>query len=77
MERCGECEAWALLVVTTCVVAGALAGLGHWPVGAVAGSAASGPTQYGYEVVHVYPHDRGAFTQGLLYRDGVSTRAPD
>jgi glutaminyl-peptide cyclotransferase len=26
---------------------------------------------YGYEVVNVYPHDREAFTQGLLYRDGV------
>ena len=26
---------------------------------------------YGYDVVNVYPHDREAFTQGLLYRDGV------
>jgi glutaminyl-peptide cyclotransferase len=26
---------------------------------------------FGYEVVNVYPHDRAAFTQGLLYRDGV------
>lgn len=26
---------------------------------------------YGYEVVNVYPHDREAFTQGLLFRDGV------
>jgi len=25
---------------------------------------------YGYEVVHVFPHDRGAFTEGLFYRDG-------
>lgn len=25
---------------------------------------------YTYRVVHVYPHDRGAFTQGLEYRDG-------
>jgi glutaminyl-peptide cyclotransferase len=25
---------------------------------------------YGYEVVHVYPHDRGAFTEGLFYLDG-------
>ena len=22
--------------------------------------------QYGYEVVHAYPHDRGAFTEGLF-----------
>ena len=24
--------------------------------------------QYGYQVVHVYPHDRNAFTQGLEFR---------
>lgn len=26
---------------------------------------------YGYQVVHAYPHDRRAFTQGLIYLDGV------
>ena len=26
--------------------------------------------QYGYQVVHVYPHDPNAFTQGLEYRAG-------
>jgi len=26
---------------------------------------------YGYDVVHTYPHDPRAFTQGLIYRDGV------
>ena len=25
---------------------------------------------YGYEVVHVYPHDPGAFTEGLFYLNG-------
>jgi glutamine cyclotransferase len=25
---------------------------------------------YGYEVVHAWPHDRGAFTQGLIFQDG-------
>lgn len=25
---------------------------------------------YGYRVVNSYPHDSGAFTQGLIYRDG-------
>lgn len=29
-----------------------------------------GVTVYGYKVLHVYPHDREAFTQGLVYRDG-------
>lgn len=32
--------------------------------------AQAAPVQ-GYRVVHAYPHDRGAFTQGLLWRDGV------
>ena len=29
------------------------------------------PPVYGYEVVNTYPHDPTAFTQGLIYRDGV------
>src|ERR1700689_5740790 len=34
-------------------------------------SAAEPPTPvYGYKIVHVYPHDRNAFTQGLEYRGG-------
>ncbi len=28
------------------------------------------PRQYGYQIVHVYPHDRTAFTQGLEFRAG-------
>jgi glutaminyl-peptide cyclotransferase len=27
-------------------------------------------SEYGYEIIHVYPHDRGAFTQGLFYLNG-------
>jgi glutamine cyclotransferase len=30
---------------------------------------AAAPT-YGYEVVHTYPHDRLAFTEGLFYQEG-------
>src|SRR5215207_9112291 len=26
---------------------------------------------YSYEVVNTYPHDRGAFTQGLVYTEGL------
>src|SRR5438270_2458637 len=26
--------------------------------------------EYGYEVVHTYPHDPGAFTEGLFYLNG-------
>jgi glutamine cyclotransferase len=29
------------------------------------------PKVYTYEIVNVYPHDRNAFTQGLVYRKGV------
>jgi len=32
--------------------------------------ATSQTPQYGYQVVHVYPHDRAAFTQGLEFRAG-------
>lgn len=28
------------------------------------------PPTWGFQVVHVYPHDRGAFTEGLFYLDG-------
>jgi glutaminyl-peptide cyclotransferase len=33
-------------------------------------AAQSGVPEYGYDVVHVYPHDRTAFTEGLFYLDG-------
>ena len=32
---------------------------------------AGGVPEYGYEIVHTYPHDPMAFTQGLLYLNGV------
>ncbi|HTS46848.1 MAG TPA: glutaminyl-peptide cyclotransferase [Bryobacteraceae bacterium] len=32
--------------------------------------AAAQTPEYGYQVVHVYPHDRNAFTQGLEFRAG-------
>ena len=33
-------------------------------------SQASGIPEYGYEIVHTYPHDRVAFTEGLFYLNG-------
>jgi len=33
-------------------------------------SQVDGISEYGYEVVHAYPHDPDAFTQGLLYMNG-------
>ena len=32
---------------------------------------ASGTPEYTYQIVHTYPHDPGAFTQGLVYQDGI------
>jgi glutamine cyclotransferase len=32
---------------------------------------AAAPTVYDYRIVHTYPHDPAAFTQGLLFRDGI------
>lgn len=29
------------------------------------------PVRYGYRVIHAYPHDREAFTQGLFYYKGL------
>ena len=37
---------------------------------AVVFAAAAQTPEYGYRVVHVYPHDPNAFTQGLEYRAG-------
>jgi glutamine cyclotransferase len=34
-------------------------------------SQASGVPEYTYEIVHTYPHDPTAYTQGLLYLNGV------
>jgi len=41
-------------------------------IGFIPSSRPGGPVPtYGYQVVRSYPHDRGAFTQGLIFRNGV------
>jgi glutaminyl-peptide cyclotransferase len=40
-------------------------------IGPLGAQSRAGTPVYGFEVVNVYPHDREAFTQGLLYRDSV------
>jgi glutamine cyclotransferase len=45
--------------------------LGQRGTGAARGGQASVVPTYGYEVVRSYPHDRAAFTQGIIFRDGV------
>lgn len=51
------------------VVLGAATLAGASPVHA-APTGVTVPT-YGYKVIHAYPHDTAAFTQGLIYRDGA------
>jgi glutamine cyclotransferase len=41
------------------------------PAASAADSAVAEVPVYGYEVVHSYPHDPAAFTQGLAFADGV------
>lgn len=36
-----------------------------------AASQATTPQFYSYQVINTYPHDRAAFTQGLIYEDGI------
>ncbi len=38
---------------------------------AVAAGAEAAIPAYGYKVVHSYPHDPGAFTEGLFYQNGM------
>ncbi len=57
-----------LLVIGVPAIAAQVAGCGRDPLGLVRRMA--DPPVYGYRVVNVYPHDPGARTQGLVYRDG-------
>jgi glutamine cyclotransferase len=47
-----------------------MASIGFLPAQRRGGTPPAAPT-YGYQVVRSYPHDRTAFTQGLIFRDGV------
>lgn len=58
------------MLVSACAMALPLVEGGHTAVGARAQPVGGAPIRHGYEVVRVYPHDREAFTQGLIYRDG-------
>jgi glutaminyl-peptide cyclotransferase len=39
-------------------------------LGAMLATGYAATRMYGYKVIHVYPHDAEAFTQGLVYADG-------
>ena len=46
------------------------AGLGLFLLSLLRVASAAPPPLYSYEVVHAYPHDPKAFTEGLFYKDG-------
>ena len=48
----------------------AACGLFGWAFATRANKRSPAPPVYGYEVVHVYPHDPRAFSQGLVFADG-------
>jgi glutamine cyclotransferase len=47
-----------------------IGGLGFWPVIFFATVAGAATPEYTYKVIHVYPHDRTSFTEGLEYHGG-------
>ena len=54
----------AVLLATATIVAIAAGTLARVRAGAA-------PARFSFTVVHTYPHDPNAYTQGLIYRDGV------
>jgi glutamine cyclotransferase len=78
-ESCKRWRCSAKLIVSLVLVS--LTGCDDRPTASSWNSATTNPPvatnaapaaipQYTYEVIHTWPHDRGAFTQGLLYLDG-------
>lgn len=57
------------MALSTCVAAGAAVSAVEQARAALPSTKAT-PT-YGYRVVRSFPHDRGAYTQGLVFSDGV------
>ncbi len=54
---------FSLLITILCLFAGAISGLAYFPPDK------NVPT-YSYKIINTYPHDPGAYTQGLVYADG-------
>jgi glutamine cyclotransferase len=67
----GQAHVYAARFVAVARLVFLVVALIAWSFAPVQGQRTQGAPVYGYEVVNVYPHDRDAFTQGLLYRDGV------
>ncbi len=59
-----------LLVMSVLVSGAILLAIRLWPASSAGSVPESLPAHLTYEVVEAYPHDPGAFTQGLLFHDG-------
>lgn len=64
-------RAGGLLLLTIVALAGCARDAGKNAASIPPSAASDTVTRYTYEVVHAWPHDRGAFTQGLVFRDGT------
>src|SRR5947208_15800738 len=42
-----------------------------WIATCSSATASDAVPEYTYQIVHTYPHDSGAFTQGLVFQNGV------
>ena len=62
---------FAPVVLAAAVMASAVCAAGDIQAGGRSGAPTAAPRVYGYKVVRSYPHDRQAFTQGLVYLDGL------
>src|SRR5690348_3881876 len=58
-----------LRLTLSLVLAGSVAAA--WLLPGARAEAQGGVAQFGYRIVNTYPHDARAYTQGLLYRDGL------
>jgi glutamine cyclotransferase len=58
------------LLAVTGTAAAAEAATARAPDGAAPTALQAGVPVYGYQIVHAYPHDPHAFTEGLFYLDG-------
>ena len=69
MAAAGAWENGGIAMTRATIALFLMASIGFVPAQRRGGS--TPPSTYGYEVVRSYPHDRSAFTQGLIYRGGA------
>lgn len=66
-----ESTATATIIPTTTATPTLVANCASLPAGLATPAPPAAIPVYGYRVVNTYPHDTTAFTQGLVYEDGI------